>query len=273
MARESAEGAASTTLQAASGTRRIYFGYWLIGAAFVAQFVAVGSQNYVVGAFLKPMTDDLGWTRAEFTYARTIAQVIMAFTGFFIGAHVDRHGGRRLMLIGITILSSSLFALSFVQQLWHWIVLNGLMLTIRGDDPGTWSRTSRFPSGSWRSGAGCRAAFDGVAMAGVLLTPAMTELVDEWGWEGQLAVHGGARRPDRADRIPHAACSGGLRPPPDGRPRRRWQPAQVTNGEQRLRRLADRARRCGRCRSTCPGAAIRDVRLTSGDLLHTRSRS
>ncbi len=174
MARESAEGAASTTLQAASGTRRIYFGYWLIGAAFVAQFVAVGSQNYVVGAFLKPMTDDLGWTRAEFTYARTIAQVIMAFTGFFIGAHVDRHGGRRLMLIGITILSSSLFALSFVQQLWHWIVLNGLIMTMGAAMIGNLVGTSRFPSGSWRSGLAVALLRWG-GMAGVLLTPAMTE--------------------------------------------------------------------------------------------------
>ena len=107
MAREVA-GAPPTP--AAVASRKIYFGYWLIGAAFVAQFVSVGSQSYVVGAFLKPMTDDLGWTRAEFTYARTIAQIIMAFTGFFIGAHVDRRGGRALMLIGIAILSTALFS-------------------------------------------------------------------------------------------------------------------------------------------------------------------
>src|SRR5262245_17145459 len=42
---------------------RIYYGYWLIAAAFFAQFVAAGMQNYVIGPFLVPMTDDLGWTR------------------------------------------------------------------------------------------------------------------------------------------------------------------------------------------------------------------
>lgn len=183
MAREPASAAAAATSGAASGTRRIYFGYWLIGAAFVAQFVAVGSQNYVVGAFLKPMTDDLGWTRAEFTYARTIAQVIMAFTGFFIGAHVDRHGGRRLMLIGITILSSSLFALSFVQQLWHWIVLNGLIMTMGAAMIG--NLVVNVTLSKWfveKRGLAVALASMGVSMAGVVLTPAMTRVIDEWGW-------------------------------------------------------------------------------------------
>ena len=52
----------------------LYYGYYLIGAAMVAQFVSVGVQNYVIGAFFKPMTTDLDWTRSEFTLGRTVAQ-------------------------------------------------------------------------------------------------------------------------------------------------------------------------------------------------------
>src|SRR5688572_271563 len=109
---------------------RIYYGYWLISAAFVAQFVSVGATNYVIGAFLKPMTTDLDWSRSEFTLARTVGQFVMAFTGFFIGARVDRHGGRQLMLIGVVILAGSLFALSYTRSLWQFVVLNGLALTM-----------------------------------------------------------------------------------------------------------------------------------------------
>ena len=180
MAREVA-GAPSAPVAATS--RKLYYGYWLVGAAFVAQFVSVGSQNYVVGAFLKPMTDDLGWTRAEFTYARTIAQVIMAFTGFFIGAHVDRHGGRRLMLIGIAILGSSLFMLSFVEKLWHWILLNGLVMTVGAAMIG--NLVVNVTLSKWfveKRGLAVALASMGVSMAGVVLTPAMTRVIDEWGW-------------------------------------------------------------------------------------------
>lgn len=167
----------------AANAGRFYYGYWLIGAAFVAQFVSVGSQNYVVGAFLKPMTDDLGWTRAEYTYARTIAQVIMAFTGFFIGAHVDRNGGRKLMLAGIVILSASLFSLSFTQELWHWLLLNGLIMTVGAAMIG--NLVVNVTLAKWfveRRGFAVALASMGVSMAGVLLTPAMTRVIDEWGW-------------------------------------------------------------------------------------------
>ena len=162
---------------------RIFYGYWLIGAAFVAQFVSVGSQNYVVGAFLKPMTTDLGWTRSEFTISRTVAQVIMAFTGFFIGAHVDRHGGRRLMLIGIVILSASLYGLSFVKELWQWIAVNGLIMTVGAAMIG--NLVVNVTLSKWfveKRGIAVALASMGVSMAGVLLTPAMTRVIDEWGW-------------------------------------------------------------------------------------------
>lgn len=77
-------------------SRPIYYGYWLIVAAFIAQFVSVGAQSYVIGPFMIPMTTELGWTRAEFTLPRTIGQVVMAFTGFFIGSLVDRKGCARI---------------------------------------------------------------------------------------------------------------------------------------------------------------------------------
>ncbi len=178
MAREVAAAPAVT-----AESRRLYYGYWLIGAAFVAQFVSVGSQNYVIGAFLKPMTSDLGWTRSEFTISRTVAQFIMAFTGFFIGAHVDRHGGRRLMLIGIVILASSLYAMSFVQELWQWIALNGLIMTMGAAMIG--NLVVNVTLSKWfvdKRGLAVALASMGVSMAGVLLTPAMTAVIDEWGW-------------------------------------------------------------------------------------------
>jgi len=115
---------------AAANRKPLYFGYWIVGAAFVAQFVSVGAQNYVVGVFLEPMTVDLDWSRAQFTAARSIGQVAMAFVGFFIGAHIDRNGGRRVMLVGGVILCAALFAISYVHHLWQWLVLNGLVLTV-----------------------------------------------------------------------------------------------------------------------------------------------
>lgn len=190
MAQDSAvAGTVESPEDDAEQSSKLFYGYWLIGAAFVAQLISVGSQNYVIGAFLKPMTDDLSWTRSEFTISRTLGQFVMAFTGFFIGAYVDRHGGRRLMLIGIAILSSSLFMLSYTQSLWQWILLNGLVLTAGAALIG--NLVVNVTLSKWfveKRGRAIALASMGVSFAGIALTPGMTAVIDEWGWRAGWRV-------------------------------------------------------------------------------------
>ena len=93
----------------------IFFGYYLVGAAFIAQFVAIGMYSYVLGSFMSPMVDELGWSRADFTLTRTIGQLVMACVGVFIGARVDRFGGRPIILFGATVLSVTLILHSLTQ--------------------------------------------------------------------------------------------------------------------------------------------------------------
>jgi sugar phosphate permease len=183
MASGSSLGSSITAEQERVRQSRIFYGYWLVGAAFIAQFVSVGSQNYVIGVFLKPMTQDLGWTRSEFTVARTVGQVVMAFTGLFIGAYVDRHGGRRLMTVGVTILAASLVGLSFVQTLWQWLLLNGIAVTIGSALIG--NLVVNVTLSKWfveKRGRVAGLAAMGVSFAGVVLPPLMTLVVDAWGW-------------------------------------------------------------------------------------------
>ena len=162
---------------------RVYYGYWLIAAAFVAQFVAVGVQNYVIGPFLTPMTEDLGWTRAEYTIPRTLAQFVMAFTGFLIGAQVDRVGPKRFVLIGTAVLVVALYLLSHVTTLWQWILLNGLVLTAGAALIG--NLVVNVTLSKWfveLRGRAIALSAMGVSFAGVLLTPAVTLAIDAWDW-------------------------------------------------------------------------------------------
>jgi sugar phosphate permease len=169
----------------------IYYGYWLIPVAFTAQFVSVGAQNYVFGAFLTPMTEELDWSRTEYTLARTIGLVSFAASGIFIGTHVDREGGKRIMRIGAFVLGAALFAQSYVDTLWQWFVLNGLVLTAGSAMVG--NLVVNVTLAKWfveKRGRAAGFAAMGVSFAGVVLTPMATALVDAAGWRDAWRILG-----------------------------------------------------------------------------------
>ncbi|MEM7216952.1 MAG: MFS transporter [Pseudomonadota bacterium] len=166
-----------------SDTPKLYYGYYLIGAAFVAQFLAIGTQNYVLTAFMAPMSEDLGWTRTEFSTPRSIGQFVMAAAGVFIGASVDRIGPRPLMLCGLSVLGAAIYATSFVQTLTGWLLLNGIALTLGAALIGNlvvnvtlskWFVELRGSAVAW--------AAMGVSFAGIVITPGITWAIDAYGW-------------------------------------------------------------------------------------------
>ena len=162
---------------------RIYYGYWLVAAAFVAQFVALGMYSYVLGSFMLPMIDELGWSRADFTLTRSIGQLVMAVVGVFVGARVDRIGGRPIMLVGTTLLSITIALHSLVQDLWVWWVLNGVLLTAGCAMVG--NLVVNVTLSKWfvvNRGKAIAFAAMGVSFGGIALTPLATWLIDTIGW-------------------------------------------------------------------------------------------
>lgn len=183
MAEAATEQSAPETAVRASGIRGIYFGWWLVGAAFTAQLISVGAQNYVFGAFQKPMTDELGWGRSEYVAARTIGMGLFALTGLFIGSYVDRNGGRRLMRVGAVILGIAMFSQSFVDELWQWWLINGVILTSGAAMTG--NLVVNVTVAKWfveHRGRASGIAAMGVSFAGISITPLAAFLIDEIGW-------------------------------------------------------------------------------------------
>lgn len=163
--------------------RVTYYGYYMVAAAFVAQLVALGMYSYVLGAFMIPMVEDLGWSRADFTLTRSIGQLVMAVVGVYVGARVDRYGARPVMLIGATILTGALIAHAWVETLWVWWLLNGVLLTVGCAMVGNlvvnitlskWFVLNRGKAVAW--------AAMGVSFGGIIITPWVTWVIDEQGW-------------------------------------------------------------------------------------------
>lgn len=175
--------------------RQLYFGYWIILAGFLTQFIAVGMTNYVVGSFMIPMTDEFGWSRAEFSASRSIGQIVLAATGFIIGSSIDRFGGRRFMLVGGTVLALSLHSLSSVSTLTQWLVINGFVLTAGAAMVG--NLVVNVTLGKWfveKRGRAVALAGMGISLAGITLPPAVTWLIDSFGWRNawEMLAYGAA---------------------------------------------------------------------------------
>ena len=169
-----------------------YYGWVIVGAALATQFIAVGAQTGVIGAFTKPMTEGLDWSRSELFLAETIAHLVMAAVGIRVGPYVDRLGTRPVILAGIVLLVPALLLISQVTELWQWLVLRGFVMAggaamvgmfVASVAVSKWFVTLR--------GRALGFASMGVSLAGVVWPLLATAAIDGLGWRAAWALVAG----------------------------------------------------------------------------------
>lgn len=162
---------------------RVYFGWYIVAGAFFGQMLQAGLSVYAGGVFLVPMTEDLGWSRTEFTLAQTAGQLVTGTIGFFIGAHVDRRGGRGVMLVGGAIVTATMLGLAHIETWWQWIVLRGIFFM--GGSAMIGSLVVNVTLSKWfveLRGRAIGIGAIGFSIGGILIAPPLTAFVDEFGW-------------------------------------------------------------------------------------------
>ena len=170
---------------------RVYFGWYIVAGAFLGQMMQAGLSVYAGGVFLVPMTEDLGWTRTEFTLAQTVGQLVTGTIGFFIGAHVDRRGARGVMLIGGTLIAATLFSISYIDVWWQWMVLRGLFFM--GGSAMVGSLVVNVTLSKWfvdLRGRAIGIGAIGFSIGGIIIAPPLTAFVDAYGWRAGWQVLG-----------------------------------------------------------------------------------
>ena len=103
---------------------------WLLLAAAFGTFSIGAGFMHAYTVFLVTFIDVFGWSRAQVSLAYSVSQIVNGVSSPLVGWLVDRLGPRRLILMGGTLLTLGLLANAWATQLWHIVVLYGVVMTL-----------------------------------------------------------------------------------------------------------------------------------------------
>ena len=87
----------------------------VVAALGTAQTLAWASSYYLPAILAKPIAQGLGLPRAQVFAAFTVALLITAFAGPFVGRMIDRRGGRGVLVLSNVLLAGGLIGLAAAQ--------------------------------------------------------------------------------------------------------------------------------------------------------------
>lgn len=100
-----------------------FYGWIIVATMSIVTMAQTAEFNPVLGVFLKPMTQEFGWTRATFAGAITIGTITGGLCAIVIGPLLDKIGPRWILFWGFFLMGWTIVGLSAVGELWHFYAL------------------------------------------------------------------------------------------------------------------------------------------------------
>lgn len=162
---------------------RIFYGWWIVAAAVLLQFIFLSVSQSTVSVFLRPVVEELGWQVWQFTLGSSLAVLAGALSGVIVGRVVDQRGPRLPVLGGALVSAICLFGLGRQSDLWLFWVLHLLAGFIGWTLFGPLVVNTTI--NKWfmrRRGWALAIGSSGISLGGLIAPFAMTLVVDSMGW-------------------------------------------------------------------------------------------
>jgi MFS family permease len=170
---------------------RIFYGWWIVVAAFLNLFFAVGLVFYGFPVFYPALAESLGFTRAQLTQGFLLGFLIVGLPfGLVAGTLIDRLGARWVILAGATLIGTSLVLMGFMTRLWHYellCIMEVLGYVLAGPIANQVLVARWFQA---RRGRAMGYAYLGLGLAGVVSPLLVNFLIRNFGWRHGLEFLG-----------------------------------------------------------------------------------
>jgi MFS family permease len=168
---------------------QIFYGWKVVGAAFVVLFTAYGAQ-YSFGVFFNALLQEFGWSRASLSGVFSLYAFGYSVYGFPAGRLTDVWGPTRVIACGALFLGGALAAMALVTELWQPYVFYGVVAAI---GMGTAYVPCNGTVVKWftrRRGLAVGLASSGGSMGTFVIPPLAQLAVGALGWRGAYLLLG-----------------------------------------------------------------------------------
>jgi sugar phosphate permease len=97
--------------------RKVFYGWWMVGAATGLQFLQAGLVTQAFGAYLAVLAEEQGWSKTALSGAAALQQMEVALLGPVLGWLLDRFGPKGFVRAGVVVFGAGLCLLSQVHSL------------------------------------------------------------------------------------------------------------------------------------------------------------
>ena len=175
--------------EAAFSNRRIFYGWFVVAAAFAVTFLGFGSA-YTFSAFVESLQRDFGASRGSVSLVFSLAGFLYFGLGIVSGPLADRLGSRRLAVAGMVLVGLGLSAASAARSLFEVYAAYGLGV---GLGVGCAYVPAIGAVQRWfvrRRGFASGLAVSGIGVGTLVMPPLASFLIGTLGWRGAYLALG-----------------------------------------------------------------------------------
>jgi MFS family permease len=168
---------------AAPKRRPLYYGWYIVLASFLASLSYSAQLASVLGIFIKPMTEELGWSRTALAGAQSATRFVEGVVAPFMGRLIDRYGPRPLMIFGGILGGIGFMLLSGVHTLLEFYFLRSVVISIAFASMGY--LVTSVAISNWfvrKRGRALALAGMGSSVMSTILPPVAVLAMAQWGW-------------------------------------------------------------------------------------------